>query len=207
MQTVSFGDSLHEMSKPIFWKKKKKNNISKCCLLNFLPSVLSIKGTIHMVHFLSTFVTSCLLSSIPSPFEKGSTLKGKNLLPLGANYWVYCKRKEFAPIKSKFFPFREDPFSEVGRINLCYALLLIMRLIAVKFRENQTNYRVASPESVSSQFSWNSLLYQQSGVSVQRIIQTMNHIHPKYIGGQASANNVDQDQIPQNTASVYTVYH
>ena len=27
MQIVSWGDNLHEMSKPIFWEKKKKKNI------------------------------------------------------------------------------------------------------------------------------------------------------------------------------------
>ena len=36
------GDNLHKMSKPFFWEKNKKN-ISKCCLLKFLPRVLSIK--------------------------------------------------------------------------------------------------------------------------------------------------------------------
>ena len=35
------------------------------------------------------------------PSEKVSTLKGKNLLPI-----------EFAPMGSKFFPFRVDSFSE-----------------------------------------------------------------------------------------------
>ena len=42
------------------------------------------------------------------PSKKGATLKGKNLLPLGAN----SKRKEFAPTGSKFFPFQVKPFSE-----------------------------------------------------------------------------------------------
>ena len=42
-----------------------------------------------------------------SLWEKESTLKGKNLLPM-----IYSKRKEFAPYGSKFFPFRVDPFSE-----------------------------------------------------------------------------------------------
>ena len=37
MQTVSLGDNLHEMSKHIFYQKKKKKSISKCHLLNFLP--------------------------------------------------------------------------------------------------------------------------------------------------------------------------
>ena len=43
MQTASSGDNLHEMSKPVFWKKNKKNN-SKCHLLNFLPRVLSVSN-------------------------------------------------------------------------------------------------------------------------------------------------------------------
>ena len=42
------------------------------------------------------FVISCLLRCILSPFLKG----------------VYSKRKEFAPLGSKFFPFRVDPFPE-----------------------------------------------------------------------------------------------
>ena len=41
MQIVFSGDNLHKVSKPIFWKKKKKN-ISKCRLVKFLPRVLSI---------------------------------------------------------------------------------------------------------------------------------------------------------------------
>ena len=45
MQTVSSGDNLLVISKPIFCKKKKKKktNISKCRLLKLLPSIL---GTI-----------------------------------------------------------------------------------------------------------------------------------------------------------------
>ena len=42
----------------------------------------------------TTFVTYCLLSCTPNPSKKGSTLKGKHLLPSG----------------SKCFPFRVDPF-------------------------------------------------------------------------------------------------
>ena len=34
---------MHEMSKPIFWQNKI--NISKCCLMKFLPSMLCIKST------------------------------------------------------------------------------------------------------------------------------------------------------------------
>ena len=35
--------------------------------------------------FPTTFLTSCLFSCAIIPFWKGSTLKGKNLLPWGAN--------------------------------------------------------------------------------------------------------------------------
>ena len=38
---VSFGANLHEMSKAFSWKNKK--NISKCCLLKFLPHMLSLQ--------------------------------------------------------------------------------------------------------------------------------------------------------------------
>ena len=43
------------------------------------------------------------------PFWKKLTLKGKNLLP-----WkrINSKKKEFAPLGSKFFPFRVDTFSQ-----------------------------------------------------------------------------------------------
>ena len=45
------------------------------------------------------------------PSEKESTLKGKNckFFPFSV---IYSKRKEFAPVGSKFFPFSEDSFSE-----------------------------------------------------------------------------------------------
>ena len=39
IQIVFNGDSLHEMSIPVFWGKKT----SKFCLVNFLPSMLSIR--------------------------------------------------------------------------------------------------------------------------------------------------------------------
>ena len=43
MQTISIGDNLQETSKPVFWKKTtKKTKTSKCGLLKFLSSVLSI---------------------------------------------------------------------------------------------------------------------------------------------------------------------
>ena len=39
---LSSRDSLHEMSKPVFWKKKIKIHISTCRLLKFSPSILSV---------------------------------------------------------------------------------------------------------------------------------------------------------------------
>ena len=42
MQSVSGGDNLHEMSKPIFKEKKNKKNISVYYLLKILPSMPSI---------------------------------------------------------------------------------------------------------------------------------------------------------------------
>ena len=44
MQIVSNGDNLHEMSKPVFWEKNQKKNISVCHLLKILPSMLSVTG-------------------------------------------------------------------------------------------------------------------------------------------------------------------
>ena len=43
---------------------------------------------------------------ILSPSGKGSTLKEKNLLPLGAKFFPF----RVDPHGSKFFPFRVDPF-------------------------------------------------------------------------------------------------
>ena len=50
MQTVSLGDNLHEISNQISGKNKK--NISKCCLLKSLPSMLSIICFGHFFFFL-----------------------------------------------------------------------------------------------------------------------------------------------------------
>ena len=43
------------------------------------------------------FVTSCLCFCTPSPFYKGSTLKEKNLLPVGANSFLL----ELTPFRVK----------------------------------------------------------------------------------------------------------
>ena len=51
-----------------------------------------------------------LLELFSLPSEKGCTLKGKNLLPRGANSFLL----EYTPLQKlgrKFFPFREHPFS------------------------------------------------------------------------------------------------
>ena len=41
MQIVFLGDEFHEVSNPIFFENKQ--NISKCRLLKFLPSMQSVK--------------------------------------------------------------------------------------------------------------------------------------------------------------------
>ena len=41
---------MHEMSKSIFWKKKKKK--SKCCLQKFLPNMQCIEFNMLMVKYL-----------------------------------------------------------------------------------------------------------------------------------------------------------
>ena len=58
-----------------YTEKKNEKNISKCCLLNFLPSM-------HMIHFPPDFLTSCLLFCITSPLKKAlpitlTTLMGR----------------------------------------------------------------------------------------------------------------------------------
>ena len=47
MQIVSYGDNLHEMSKPIFWKKKKIRKIFQNVAAEILPSMLSINVSNH----------------------------------------------------------------------------------------------------------------------------------------------------------------
>ena len=55
------------------------------CLPDDSGRVLSFQVFIYLFTKETTFVTSCLLSCTPSPFWKGSSLKGKNLLP---NYFI-----------------------------------------------------------------------------------------------------------------------
>ena len=49
MQILSNGDSLHEMSKSVSVKNKK--NLSKSCLLKFLPRVLNINMLTIISHY------------------------------------------------------------------------------------------------------------------------------------------------------------
>ena len=83
-------------------------------------------------------MTSCFLFCTPRPFQKG----------------VYSRRKEFAPMGSKFFPSRIDPFSE-GR---------------------QNNFdKVASPESISL-----TLKYIEK-VSPRQVLRHHNSSHIMYV--------------------------
>ena len=99
---------------------QKKEVIYVCCHISHLccwhqmleKGFLLWRNTygdlIHLVDFWSffkrktTFVTSCLFFCTLSLFKKG----------------VYTKRKEFAPLGGKFFPFMVDPFSEGRQNNL-----------------------------------------------------------------------------------------
>ena len=92
MQTVSIGDNLHEMSKPVLWENKK--NISVCRLLKILPRVLSLKRNDYNFRGgKSDKVIICLLSE-----------KVYDLL----------KKKEFAylkiPFGAKSFLLQPTPF-------------------------------------------------------------------------------------------------
>ena len=62
-----------------------------------------------------TSLTSCLLSCRQIPSKKG----------------VLSKRKEFAPMGSKFFPFRVDPFLEGRQNTFCRVATLEMHQFPV----------------------------------------------------------------------------
>ena len=70
------------------------------CLVGYLNTI----GHLRRTDILSGEVT---VKTDMSRSEKGSTLEGKNLLPLGANSFLL----EQMPFRSKFFPFSVDPFS------------------------------------------------------------------------------------------------
>ena len=69
----------------------------KCVQINgckdghcFLDFILRRVGTLSRFLTRETaFLTSCLRSVIQAPSEKGSTIKGKNLLPRGANSFLF----------------------------------------------------------------------------------------------------------------------
>ena len=100
------------------------------------------------------FLTSCLLSFHQVSSEKGSTLKGKNLVPPG----------------SKFFPFRIDPFSEGNKNDfdrVAFPLYVtyncqnvmegpskagIINWLIDKFHKNDYHYRFANNQSLISVF-------------------------------------------------------
>ena len=75
----SIGDNLHEMSKPVSWKKKLRNIFSMSSAEN---STQSAKAPDTFCKFTAIFprdticVTSCLLSRTPASSEKGFSLKG-----------------------------------------------------------------------------------------------------------------------------------
>ena len=48
-------------------------------------------------------MTSCLLSCASNSFEKGSSLKGKNLLPMGANSFLFEKTPIQKGHKNNFY--------------------------------------------------------------------------------------------------------
>ena len=49
MQIVSSGDSLHEMSNPVFWKKKNKKNSIKFLSAEIAQRVVMIKKNVDTV--------------------------------------------------------------------------------------------------------------------------------------------------------------
>ena len=89
---------------------------------------------IFVMAFINKGVTFCnfLFAFLHSkPLPKGSTLKGKNLLPAGANSFL---------AGSKFFPFRVDPFLDGDKNNF-------YRVASLKL------YQCINPLQHNSQFS------------------------------------------------------
>ena len=112
MQIVSNGDNLHEMSNPVLWEKRRqyawnvkfcflwktRKNISKCCLLKFLPKMLCYSINTSWQYDLreldtlgrlstiftwdTTVVTSFCSPEHPIPFKKkGAYNKKKYFVP------------------------------------------------------------------------------------------------------------------------------
>ena len=70
-----------------------------------------------------------------SPSEKGSALKGKNLLPWGANSFLF-EKTSFQNHGNNFFPFRADPLSERVWLTRVGKLELAKIVSFVKMAEN-----------------------------------------------------------------------
>ena len=75
---------------------KIRNNISKCCLLKFLPSMQNVKKTKNITEGMDSYKEG-------NPFNTFASLLKRDLL----------KRKEFAFHRRKLFSFRLDSFSKV----------------------------------------------------------------------------------------------
>ena len=106
---------------------------------------------IHFVDFLpfytreATFVTSCMSLSTPKPFWKGSTLKGKNLLPWEANSFFLelkpsqkgnfdvCLRSFFAPItrQEKLYYSSTLPHACLALFLLAYMCVVLIKLLYI----------------------------------------------------------------------------
>ena len=85
---------------------------------------------IHFVKFLpreTAFMTSCLLSWTPSPSEKETTLKGKNLLPFRVN--PFSEGRQIILI--------ELPLLKVYPFPLCNICCHSLRIIIINFNWQQ----------------------------------------------------------------------
>ena len=72
----------------------------------------SIRPSVHASVYLSIYLSQCTYE-IPSTLFKGNKHSFKeDIVKLPSSLLIKCKRKEFAPLGSKFFPFRVDSFSE-----------------------------------------------------------------------------------------------
>ena len=102
MQIVSSGDNLHELSNPkILFSGKKKQNISKCCLLKFFPRMLSVKK-LFIVEFIRVLLVQLFFSRHFSTFTSWQ---------LGFYFWgiflSILRTLTVAPDKVLFFFFNQ----------------------------------------------------------------------------------------------------
>ena len=100
--TESFTNTVQKLISIKYQKVKALTSLKgiavlKCTLVvfNFSSREMDTPGILTLLSRETTIVT-CLLSCTSSPFWKG----------------VYSNRKEFAPRRSKFFPFRVDSFQK-----------------------------------------------------------------------------------------------